>query len=208
MPATPTTQRNQANQPFPLPSSAATPPSALPPARSRTLGDIADAARNRAKQLGSSYAFAAVPTSPYPLLTGNREPNSSGIGWLKNRNKCNQFAGDVLYSSGFVMPTFTMQDGSRHFVNAEALPSRAHYFQRVSGLSAAQPGDLIVFDRYARSGENGAHVEVVTYVDQSKLYLTGARKDGASERDHSYLLNSGYRNPAEQIFVLRPKQRR
>ena len=177
---------------------------------------IAATARELAQRQGFRYAKSQAPVSPFPELTGNRLPGVTAITWLRGRNKCNQFVGDVLYASGYGMPTFTMADGSKHFMNAEALPAQTAFFKPIGGFSNARPGDLVVFDRLNRRGENGAHVELITAIDPltRRLRLTGARPEGASEKDFSNLFASAAQNPSayqtssERIIILRPVARR
>ena len=124
-------------------------------------------------------------------LTGNTYPEHSRLGWLKNRNKCNQFVGDVLTLAGFAMPTFRMRDGSKHFMHAEALLDQPKFFKQV-GRDVA-PGDLLVIDRPGR-GENSAHVEIVTRAGVApdgalQLSTIAALATGVSERDRSSWLH-------------------
>lgn len=151
---------------------------------------ISSIAKTRATKMAYEYARSGVPTSPYQNLSGNNYPNFSKINWLRGLNKCNQFVGDVLTMSGYKMPTFRMSDGTEHYMHAEALPKQTQYFDIINNASSIKEGDLIVFDQKKRSGENGAHVEIITTIDINKgiLELTGARRLGAKTREASQLL--------------------
>lgn len=173
-------------------------------------------ARDRGRRLGAGYAKSAAPTSPMPELTGNSHPGRSLLGWLKNRNKCNQFVGDVLTLAGYAMPTFRMRDGSKHFMHAEALINQPHYFERV-GREVA-PGDLLVIDRPGR-GENSAHVEIVTGAHRStdtptSLTTIGALNMGVTEQDRAPMLKGArwnkkggyFERGTLKAFFLRPRK--
>jgi hypothetical protein len=180
--------------------------------------EIAEYARELSNTQGHDYSFSGTPKSPYQNLSGNYEPGHSKIQWLKNRNKCNQFVGDVLTLAGLRMPTFKMPDGSEHYMNAERLPREGKFFSRVKNLFDVKPGDIIVIDNLARSGENGAHVEIVSFMDffDKSLRLIGARKKGAFERDFSRMLAGlrardasgafSYGAKDSIVYFLRPKQ--
>lgn len=157
-----------------------------------SLNQIATQATERAQTLGRSYALTMAPTSPNPRLSGNHVPEHTPISWLKNRYKCNQFVGDVLFRAGFEMPSYVMPDGSEHYVNAEALKKFTRHFHSVPSVYELRPGDLLVLDRLNASGENGAHVEIISHIDlqNSSLHMIGARRDGASSKDYSSLLRS------------------
>ena len=189
----------------------------LPTSISRTDNTVM-VARERGRHMGPSYAKANAPTSPLPELTGNDRPGHSPLSWLKNRNKCNQFVGDVLTLAGFAMPTFRMRDGSKHFMHAEALLDQTRYFKRV-GREAA-PGDLLIIDRPGR-GENSAHVEIVTSVQASQgtptqLSTIAALEAGVTERERTswfrgakWIEAGGYfQLGAVKAFFLRPFARR
>ena len=153
---------------------------------------IVSTARDRGRLQGASYARASAPTSPMVGLTDNVQPEHSRLGWLKHRNKCNQFVGDVLTLAGFAMPTFRMRDGSKHFMHAEALLDQPKFFKRVG--RDVTPGDLLVIDRPGR-GENSAHVEIVTRAEVApdgalQLSTIAALADGVSERERSSWLRS------------------
>ena len=176
--------------------------------------NIAINALNRAEKIGYQYAKSNAPISPLAGLTGNRYPNFTRINWLKGLNKCNQFVGDVLTISGFEMPVFKMKDGSLHYKNAERLPAESSYFTKITDLRSLQPGDLIVVD-WTKPGEDGAHVEVVTNINYQSgdLFLTGASKDGAKERNrNSYFsairfrpeLGGWQKANGSVIYILRP----
>lgn len=175
------------------------------------------AALDRAQRLGRDYAQASAPRSPFAELTGNHLPERTRLMWLQNRNKCNQFVGDVLTQAGFRMPTYRMPDGSAHFVNAEALPKFTAYFERVTSLTGARPGDLLVLDYLDSVGENSAHVEIISAIDVARQVMrtVGAHRQGAYESDNSGLLSALSYQPHNRsfslssrnaaAFILRPK---
>jgi hypothetical protein len=172
------------------------------PTSHKTGLEIAKIARQRAFLHGELYAFNKSPKSPNPEITGNKHPEKTPIPWLKNRNKCNQFIGDVLTLSGYKMPTFIMPDKSKHYANAEALLKFESYFFKIPSFDVARAGDLVIFDRPS-VGENGAHVEMITELNAKTgvLKLTGARKNGAEEKDYSQILNKTLKN----LHILRAK---
>lgn len=177
---------------------------------------IKNYAIERSRQYGFDYAFQKAPRSPMHNLSGNKRPGETQIRWLKNRNKCNQFVGDVLTLSGFEMPTFKMLDGSLHYMNAERLPEQKKYFQKLSKLELVRAGDVLVVDDLSAKGENTAHTEIVTQVDFDKRQMrtTGARKAGAFEKDFSKVFAGlsfqeevgAFKHPFKhaKIFFLRP----
>lgn len=177
-------------------------------------GAIKTAALDRVATDGPGYAFDSAPTSPYKNLSGNRTPGVSRPSWLKDNNKCNQFVGDALTQAGMKMPTFRMQDGSEHYVNAERLPNYKNHFDRVTDANDIRPGDVFVND-YPATGESTAHTEVITSYDPTngKLMTAGAHGDGAYEMDSSHLLNGATFNAegghweknGNKFYVLRPK---
>lgn len=184
-----------------------------------TQNYIAQSAIRRSVNFGFDYAFNGAPSSPLVGLSGNKRPGETQVRWLKDRNKCNQFVGDVLTNSGFVMPTFTMIDGTLHYMNAERLPGQSRHFDKRLSLDSVEKGDVIVIDKQSRRGENGAHTEIVTSVDTltQTMSLTGARKKGAFERDFSSVFmhlketsEAGvFLHPFEdsKVYFLRPKMR-
>ncbi len=171
----------------------------------------------RAARYGREYAVKEAPRSPNPKLSGNHLPEQTAIRWLKDRYKCNQFVGDVLYSAGFEMPSYKMADGSEHYVNAEALKKFGRHFDPITSFTDLQAGDLIVLDRINARGENGAHVEIVTRFDSEAglLEMVGARRDGASIKNQTSLYRSlqsaegnlirDAQGRLTEIIVLRPK---
>jgi hypothetical protein len=143
------------------------------------------AALRRIEQDAAGYSFAGSPLSPHPEITGNAQPGFSRPRWLFQRYKCNQFVGDVLYEAGLKMPTFTMPDGSLHYMNAERLPRQESYFKTLTNPFQIRPGDLIVSNNLAVNGENGAHVEIVVSIEEPGRYVTaGALKQGATLRSY------------------------
>ena len=183
---------------------------------------IVQEARERQRQQGIGYAKANSPKSPFRGLTGNQQPEISVLSWLKNRNKCNQFVGDVLTKAGLGMPTFRMPDGTKHFMHAEALPNQRNYFERRNHPHEIVPGDLMVIDTPG-VGENTAHVEIVTEfrdagtqgVESMRLSTIGAIVEGVVERDRSQLLRGAawengdgdggfFRKGSIKTFFLRP----
>ena len=112
------------------------------------------------------------------------------------------------------MPTFTMTDGSKHYVNAERLPNYKKHFDRITDPKQLKEGDVVVKD-YPAVGESTAHTEVVTASDPTKgtIKTTGAHGDGAYEKDWSDLLDGAKYDPAKQgwktpggdmVYLLRP----
>lgn len=188
----------------------------------RSCGDITqeepvhvvDEARRLARLEGRTYALNAAPVSNDARLSGNRAPGVTTLEWLRGRNKCNQFVGEVLTRSGLAMPTWTMADGSLHFRHAEALPDASSHFVRRTRLADVRPGDLIVVDASATRGEDGAHVEIVSAIDSAgrMLMTVGARADGARERDSSGWLKGlapvsgggAFRGSGATYYFLRP----
>jgi len=174
--------------------------------------EVAYAAESILLARGHEYAKASAPRSPHPELSGNKIPMQSTLGWLAGRAKCNQFVGDALFTAGFEMPTFRMQDGTKHYMNAERLPKQHLFFERITNSLAVQPGDLLVLDYYRRSGENGAHVEIVHSVDpiSQTLITLSALGDGVAARERRGDLigpsaPDGSWNTAEaRIYLLRP----
>ena len=132
---------------------------------------LKEAAIERIRLFGRQYAYDVAPRSPHPLLSGNRNPGVSRLNWLKQKNKCNQFVGDVLTDAGFKMPTYTMPNGSKHYVNAEALLKYPRELKVLSVRQAPRPGDILLIDYLDKKGENGAHVEIVIDVKNTSLQL-------------------------------------
>lgn len=175
---------------------------------------IKKAALDRVTSDGPGYAWDSAPTSPYKNLSGNKTPGVTRPSWLKNNNKCNQFVGDALTQAGLKMPTFKMENGSEHYVNAERLPNYKNHFDRVTDKADIKPGDVFVLD-YPSTGESTAHTEVITSYDKDTgtLMSAGAHSDGAYEKDQSSLLNGatfnkdgGYwESGGNKFYVLRPK---
>jgi hypothetical protein len=173
------------------------------------------AALNRASADKEGYAYANAPTSPYRNLSGNKTPGTSRPSWLKNNNKCNQFVGDALTQAGMKMPTFKMENGTEHYVNAERLPNYKNHFDRVTDPAQIRAGDVFVLD-YPSVGESTAHTEVITGYDHATgdFKTTGAHGDGAYEMTRSNWL-SGYSYNAtskhwedtsgNKLYILRPK---
>jgi hypothetical protein len=181
---------------------------------------IGNLALSRSDRFGADYSYTKAPSSPLASLSGNVAPGETKVSWLRNRNKCNQFVGDVLTLSGYEMPTFRMIDGSEHYMNAEALPGQDRYFNLVSEIGSIRAGDVLVVDSLSKRGENGAHTEIVTKVDHDRgqMRTTGARKSGAAERDFSKVFaglspseaEGSFKHPFEHanVFFLRPIKRR
>ncbi|MBM4279947.1 MAG: hypothetical protein FJ137_04085 [Deltaproteobacteria bacterium] len=177
---------------------------------------IAKGAADRVAADGPNYAWDKAPTSPYRNLTSNRVPGESRPSWLKNNNKCNQFVGDALTAAGVKMPTFKMQDGSEHYMNAEKLPAQSKFFDRITDPQQIRPGDVFVLD-YPGQGESTAHTEVITGFDKAtgNMKTTGAHSDGAYEMDRGAWLKSFTYDTArkcwtnssgQDLYILRPKQ--
>jgi hypothetical protein len=180
------------------------------PASGRFAERIVSAALDRAAKHGPSYGKSEVPVSPHPLLTSNRNPESTKLNWLKNHWKCNQFVGDALTQAGVQTPLYKMQDGSYHYAPAERWPSFTHLFDRVTDASKMQVGDLVVRD-YPGSGDATAHIEIVTSVNPFRS--TGAHMDAAYEQAGANWTEGGTYNPSQRafdvngntVYVLRPK---
>jgi hypothetical protein len=172
----------------------------------------AQAARDRASTQGSDYALSKSPTSPLANLSGNQEPGVTQPGWLKDKNKCNQFVGDALTQAGVEAPTVSMGPGKGvHYQRAETWPNRTDLFDRVTDPKDIRPGDVIVRD-YPGTGTGSAHIEVVTGVNP--LRTTGAHDNGAYEQDNKWLDGATY-DPntrsftdtvGKDVYVLRPKK--
>jgi len=176
--------------------------------------EISKAATKRADADSLGYAYDNAPTSPLKELSGNKKPGTTRPRWLKNNNKCNQFVGDALTQAGLEMPTFTMTDGSKHYVNAERLPNYKKHFDRITDPKQLKPGDVVVKD-YPAVGESTAHTEVVTGSKPADgtIKTTGAHGDGAYEKDWSDLLDGAKYDPAKEgwktpggdmVYLLRP----
>ncbi|MEW5852304.1 MAG: hypothetical protein AB2A00_26170 [Myxococcota bacterium] len=176
---------------------------------------VATAALDRANKDSAGYAYANAPTSPYKNLSGNKVPGESRPSWLKDNNKCNQFVGDSLTQAGFKMPTFKMENGTEHYVNAERLPTYNKHFDRITDPSQIKPGDVFVLD-YPGRGESTAHTEVISGYDPAtgNMKTTGAHHDGAYEKDRGAWLKDFSYNAQEKcwensggdkLYILRPK---
>lgn len=175
---------------------------------------IKKAAIDRAAADKEGYAFDNAPTSPLKTLSGNKTPGVSRPSWLKNNNKCNQFVGDALTQAGMTMPTYTMTDGSKHYVNAENLPKQTRHFDRITDPAQIRPGDIFVYD-YPGSGLSSAHTEVITGYDKTtgQMKTTGAHSDGAYEMDRGNWLggmtydaaNKRWNDGGSHVYILRPK---
>ncbi|MEN9800534.1 MAG: hypothetical protein RL653_4231 [Pseudomonadota bacterium] len=172
---------------------------------------IVSAAGQRIAAHGRSYALDGAPTSPHPLLTGNKVPGQTPLNWLKGYWKCNQFVGDVLTQAGVKAPLVKMWDGSYHYAAAEQWPARTDLFDRVTDPTQLQVGDVLVKD-YDGSGDATAHVEIVTslapfstagahgagaWVETGRPnWLDGTRYD-ASRR--------GFASDGATVYILRPR---
>ena len=175
---------------------------------------IAKAATARAAADKEGYAFANAPTSPLKTLTSNKTPGVSRPSWLKDNNKCNQFVGDALTQAGMKMPTYTMTDGTHHYVQAEKLPQFTRHFDRVTDPKDIRAGDVFVMD-YPGAGESTAHTEVITGYDKEtgQMKTTGAHSDGAYEVDRGDWLggmsydaaNKRWDSGGNHLYIIRPK---
>lgn len=180
-------------------------------------GQILSAAKLLVSEHGLEYSFSAAPTSPHSRLSGNRSPGKTQLFWLKDRYKCNQFVGDVLTLAGLRMPTYRMPDGSEHYVNAEALPKYNDHFQRIASSHEIRQGDLLVIDRLSASGENGAHVEIISSynLETATLSSLGAHRDGAYQTTkRGFFSGLSPRNDTlggyfiglkSKVYILRPR---
>lgn len=173
---------------------------------------VARAAEVIFRERGYEYSKASAPRSPHPELSGNKIPMHSRLSWLVGRAKCNQFVGDALFEAGFEMPTFRMKDGSKHYMNAERLPTQTLHFERVVTKAGVRPGDLMVIDYTKRAGENGAHVEIVHSFDvgSRSLITLGAQGDGVAARERNPWLSGTHSTDGSwvvegaRIYFLRP----
>ena len=180
--------------------------------------NIVTTARLMANQESANYSRSGTPCSQNPRITGNQYPGISPLAWLKGKSKCNIFAGEILYRSGYEAPTYKMADGSLHYVNAEVLPKMTRHFTLITDLRKVIAGDLLVIDKTSQQGENGAHVEIVTEVSSSqrRLITIGAHDNGIREKNNSALLPARGTNltPTKivensfQLYFLRPILRR
>ena len=175
--------------------------------------DISANALKLIKEAGVSYAYANKPKSLYPGLTGNTNPGVTELRWLANQNKCNQFVGDVLFNSGYDMPTNKMADGSLHYKSAITLPNQSAYFSKRASLEDIRPGDVYVKD-YGR-GDGVGHTEIVISVSKDKdnvytITTAGAHKNGAYTTEMKltgYSYNNakqGWTNGIQSIYFLKP----
>jgi hypothetical protein len=155
------------------------------------------------------FARPAAYRSLDPGITGN----------YRDLPKCNVFAGDVLYAAGYAAPTHPLPGGGRHYDEAERWPRDTRLFDKVTA-DQVRPGDLLVVDYHHRHGPGGAHLEVVTRVEEGGQRITtmGARAAGLAE-DQSFGRRLTRGNPAGDhvvfhapgdlgdcdIYVLRPK---
>lgn len=177
---------------------------------------IAKAATDRAAADPEGYAFPNAPTSPRRDLSQNTVPGKTRPRWLKNQWKCNQFVGDALTQAGVEMPTYTMSNGTKHYVHAEKLPSFKNHFDRITDLKEMKPGDVFVFDR-PETGLATAHTEVISKVHgPGKFSSIGAHKDGAYEENNSDMLDGASYNAQKRawdlpsgatFYILRPNKR-
>lgn len=178
---------------------------------------IAQSALNIIAHSGRSYAFSEAPSSPYKNLSGNKVPNQTQIAWLKNKNKCNQFVGDVLSAAGFGVPTNRMADGTEHYKIAESFPNESAYFLKLDSTADVQVGDVFVKDYGADDGECGGHTEVVVEVDRRRnvIKLAGAHRNGAyvsemSLNNESWKFNplqKSWTNGLDNIYFLRARKK-
>lgn len=176
---------------------------------------VKKAALDRAAADKEGYAYSNAPTSPFKNLSGNKTPGVSRPSWLKDNNKCNQFVGDALTQAGMKMPTYTMTDGTEHYVNAERLPQFTKHFDRITDPSQIRAGDVFVKD-YPGTGESTAHTEVITGYDHATgdFKTTGAHGDGAYEMNRPAWLKDMTYDAANKrwsdgsgnhLYILRPK---
>ncbi|NDC37057.1 MAG: hypothetical protein EBZ48_03285 [Proteobacteria bacterium] len=176
------------------------------------LETVAITASRLVSERAADYAKDAAPRSPNPQLSSNKVPLHTRLSWLAGRSKCNQFVGDVLYESGFRMPTLRMPDGSKHYMNAERLPSQRDHFQIVKNRDDVRPGDVLVIDYNGRNGENGAHTEIIGALGPKggDLVTVGAHAEGAEVKDRHGILNTEsnggtfWKNASARVYVLRP----
>jgi hypothetical protein len=113
------------------------------------------------------------------------------------------------------MPTYRMENGTEHYMNAERLPAQTKFFDRITDPQQIRPGDVFVLD-YPATGESTAHTEVITGYDKEtgQMKTTGAHGNGAYEVDRGdWLKNFTYdparkcwTNGSDNLYILRPKQ--
>jgi hypothetical protein len=159
----------------------------------------------------AQFARAASYRSLNPAITGAYVDLPKG----------NVFAGDVLHAAGYAAPTYPLPGGGSHYKEAERWPRESAFFDRITSNDAVRPGDLLVIDYHHRQGASGgAHVEVVTRVDDGGRRVTtmGARAGGVVE-DQAFgrRLTAGeragdhvvFRAPGtfgdSDVYVLRPR---
>ena len=172
---------------------------------------IVSAAEQRIAAQGHAYALDGTPTSPHPLLTGNKVPGQTPLTWLKGYWKCKPFVGDVLTQAGVKAPLVRMWDGSYHCAAAEQWPARTDLFHRVTDPTQLQVGDVLVKDDDG-SGDATEHVEIVTslvpfstadahgagaWVESGRPnWLDGTRHDAAGR---------GFSSAGATVYILRPR---
>lgn len=171
--------------------------------------------------VSAAFAVSASYSSVNPCITGR----------CVNQPKCNVFAGDVLWSAGFEVPTYDMTTRDsrgrvgQHYKEAERWPKESAFFDKVTQLDDVRPGDLLIVDYAGRQGSGGgAHVEVITQVQgPGDVRFTsigargmGLREDGFHARkllaaeqqgDHWSLAGDG-KQLAADLYVLRPSRHR
>ncbi len=183
-----------------------------PPPRPGTPEAIVVAAQRRANdpKLGATFLKSSAFKSSNPSITGN----------YKDRDKCNMFAGDVLYEAGFRPPTHKLEGGGTHYRGAESWPKLSKHFDVITDKDAIRPGDVFAMNHLDVAGDGGGHLEIVTSVARDKAgRVTGFESIGAHEdraplvtrEMHDLFLQNATKKgnhwevPGEHIFLLRPK---
>lgn len=161
--------------------------------------------------------------------------NPAVVGSFTGHPKCNVFAGDVLWSAGFEVPSYELRGHGKHegktigvhYKEAERWPKETAFFDKVTDLADVRPGDVLIVDYKHRQGSGGgAHVEIITSVDHDaaagpRFTSMGARTGGLVENDfhasklrdakpagdHFAFAGGNKLSPAD-IYVLRPKRLR
>jgi RHS repeat-associated protein len=125
---------------------------------------IADIALARSTgDIGEGYGLGAGTwLSPNPDITGNSNPDIMPVPEFAG-NKCNLYAGDVLYLGGAEVPVVMQPDGSVHYALAQN-------FAESTSVDLVPKGDAIqVGDIAVRTVDGISHVEIVTGFDGGQI---------------------------------------
>jgi hypothetical protein len=167
---------------------------------------------------GDPDAEASCDPTRFARPAAYRSLNPAITGTYSDLPKCNIFAGDVLHAAGYAAPTYTLPGGGHHYKEAERWPRETALFDKITARDQVRPGDLLVVDYHGRTGPGGAHVEVVTRVEEGAITTMGARAGGVAE-DQSFGRRLARGSPAGDhtvfrapgplgdcdVYVLRPK---